>query len=369
MGASDAPGRIDSHLRVDWGSKGRWFKSSRPDPTFGSQLRAAPCSIPARTEIPVHVQTRAERSPKCIRERRRWVGLKFAWNRHEDRPVKARPLAADQVEDLGTASPRIEIKMTRSPRRTLPRRTLAWAAVSVALVSLAFRAQPAAADIGVWSVSDTSGESGESVDLLIACGGCVPGIPGGALVGPRLPVSLLPLRNSLYRRQCPSGLCTPTAPAPPAAPPYLPLGVAQPLQGDERAPETAVRLGIPIPRTVRDHGESAIREWLANMNRLRFQVPDATPGPYKFVIYCRGCAKGPEGSLIQVPSTTPRQRALLRRRYDEEVFRIMSSGVHRAGGGTGGTPRDPRQRIATAIVVVGVVVARRFAASGTARNR
>ena len=129
-----------------------------------------------------------------------------------------------------------------------------------------------------------------------------------------------------------------------------------------------MRLGIPIPRTVREHGESATREWLANMNRLRFQVPDATPGSYKFVIYCRDCTKGPEGSLIQAPSVTPRQRALLRRRYDEEVFRIIPSGVHRAEGGTGGMPRDPRQRIATALVVVGVVAARRFAAPGTARS-
>jgi hypothetical protein len=49
------------------------------------------------------------------------------------------------------------IKMTRSPRRTL-----AGAAVSVAVVSLALvRAEPAVADIGVWSVSKTSGEPGE----------------------------------------------------------------------------------------------------------------------------------------------------------------------------------------------------------------
>jgi hypothetical protein len=240
----------------------------------------------------------------------------------------------------------------------LAKRTPAWAAVAVALISLPLaRAEPAAADIGVWSVSETSGEPGERVDLFIACGGCVPGIPGGALVGPRLPVSLLPLRSSLYRRQCPSGLCTPTAPAPPAAPPYLPLGVAHPLRGDERAPETAARLDIAIPSTVRDYGESAIRDWLANMNRLRFQVPDAKPGPYKFVIYCKDCTEGREGSLIQVPSVTPRQRALLRRRYDEKVFRILASRVHRAEGGTGGTLQGPP----TALVVAGFA-ARRFAA-------
>ena len=243
--------------------------------------------------------------------------------------------------------------MTRSPKRTL-----AWAAISAALVSFALaHAEPAAADIGVWSVSEPSGEPGERIDLIIACGGCVPGIPGGALVGPRLPVSLLPLRSSLYRRQCPSGLCTPTAPTPPAAPPHLPLGVAHPLQGDERNPEAAARLGVPIPSTVRDGGGSAVREWLANMNRLRFQVPDAKAGPYKFVIYCRDCTKGPEGSLIQAPSATARQRALLRRRYDEEIFRITSPGVHRAEVTTAGRPRDPR----TAPVVAGFAV-RRFAA-------
>jgi len=240
-------------------------------------------------------------------------------------------------------------KMTRSPRHTLARAT-----ISIALVSLALaRAEPAAADIGVWSVSETSGEPGERVDLFVACGGCVPGIPGGALVGPRLPVALLPLRNSLYRRQCPSGLCTPTAPAPPATPPYLPLGVAHPLQGDERAPETAARFGIPVPSAVRDRGDSAIRGWLANMNRLRFQIPEAKPGRYKFVIYCRGCTEGPDGSLIQAPSATPRQRALLRRRYDEEVFRIMPSAFHPVEDQTGGTKQGPRQRIATTLVAAG----------------
>ena len=272
------------------------------------------------------------------------------------------------MEDLGTASPRIPpgmFKLPRSPRRTHARPVVSVALVALAVVSLAWvRAEPGVADIGVWSVSETSGEPGERVDLFVACGGCVPGIPGGALVGPRLPVSLLPLRNSLYRGQCPSGLCTPTAPTPPTASPYLPLGVAHPLLGDERAPETAVRLGIPVPSAVRDHGESAIRGWLANMNRLRFQVPDAKPGRYKFVIYCRGCVGGPEGGLIQAPSATPHQRALLRRRYDEEVFRIMPAGVPRADSDTGGTPWLLAGASLAALGIAGVVAARRFRSNG-----
>ena len=136
------------------------------------------------------------------------------------------------------------------------------------------------------------------------------------------------------------------------------------MQGDERAPETAVRLGIPVPSTVRDHGESAIRGWLANMNRLRFQIPDAKPGPYKFVIYCRGCVEGPEGGLIQAPSATPRQRALLRRRYDEEVFRIMPAGVPRAEAETGGTPWLLAGAGLAALVIAGFVAARRFRSTG-----
>jgi hypothetical protein len=245
-------------------------------------------------------------------------------------------------------------RWTRSPRRTLA------GAVSVGLVSLAlFRSEPAAADIGVWSLSETSGEPGELVDLFVACGGCVPGIPGGALVGPRLPVSLLPLRSSLYRRQCPSGLCTPTAPTPPAAPPYLPLGVAVPLRGDERTLEGAERLGAPIPDAISRHGRVAIQHWLANMNRLRFQIPDAKPGPYKFVIYCRGCVKGPEGALIQTPSVTPHQRALLRKQ-PEELLRISPMSRPPAGDETGETWWLLAGVGLTALTVSAIVAVRRF---------
>jgi hypothetical protein len=246
----------------------------------------------------------------------------------------------------------------------LPRRTLAGAAVSVGLVSLAlFRSESAGADIGVWSLSTTSGEPGERVDLFVACGGCVPGIPGGALVGPRLPVSLVPLRNSLYRRRCPSGLCTPTAPTPPAAPPYLPVGVAVPLRDDERTLEGAERLGAPIPEAVSRHDRVAIQHWLANMNRLRFQIPDAKPGPYKFVIYCRGCVKGPEGALIQTPSVTPHQRALLRKQ-PEELLRILPMSRPPAGDESGGTPWLLAGAGLAALVMAGFVAARRFRSTG-----
>jgi hypothetical protein len=226
--------------------------------------------------------------------------------------------------------------MTRvSPLRW---RSFAWAVAAATLVSLAVgHLETAGADIGVWSVSRTSGVPGEPVEVLIGCGGCVPGLPGTARVGPRLPVSLLPLRSSLYRgahRWCVRGTCTPTAPAPPASAPFLPLGVALPLRGGERAPEAAKRLEIrfpnAVPDAVRDHGAGAVRQWLANMNRLRFGIPDAEPGLYKFVIYCRDCVEGREGALIQNPSATPAQRALLREQR-EEVLRILPASGGRAG--------------------------------------
>jgi len=87
---------------------------------------------------------------------------------------------------------------------------------------------------------------------------------------------------------------------------------------------------------VRRHGEDAIRDWLANTNRLRFRIPDAKPGLYKYVIYCKGCISGPEGGLIQTPSATPRQRALLREQ-SEEVLHILPPGDQPAAEEAGGT--------------------------------
>lgn len=139
--------------------------------------------------------------------------------------------------------------------------------------------------------------------------------------------------------------------------------MAVPLRGDERTLEEAERLGAPIPDATRRHGRSAIHDWLANMNRLRFQIPDAKPGRYKFVIYCRGCVKGPEGALIQTPSTTPHQRALLRGQ-PEELLRILPVSRPPAGDETGGTPWLLAGAGLAALVVAGFVAARRFRSTG-----
>jgi hypothetical protein len=99
------------------------------------------------------------------------------------------------------------------------------------------------------------------------------------------------------------------------------------------------------------------------MNRLRFRIPNAKPGRYKFVIYCRGCVKGPEGGLIQMASVTPHQRALLRKQ-PEEVLRIMPAGVHRVGDDSGGTPWLLAGAGLAALVMAGFVAARRFRSAG-----
>jgi len=114
---------------------------------------------------------------------------------------------------------------------------------------------------------------------------------------------------------------------------------------------------------VRRHGEGAIREWLANTNRLRFRIPNAKPGLYKYVIYCKDCIRGPEGALIQLPSATPRQRALLREQ-SEEVLHILPAGDHPAAEETGETPWLLAGLGLTALAFAAAVAVRRLRRTG-----
>ena len=209
--------------------------------------------------------------------------------------------------------------MTAGLAASVPRVLRALAAsvaATIVVVPTLVDVQPARADIGIESVSRTSGFPGEPVDLLVACGGCLPRTV-------RLPVSLLPAGSAPGRR-------SPTAREPPGNAPYVPLGNAVPLHGGARI---ASRLGLAIPDAVARRGAGAVREWVTSINRLRFRIPDAEPGLYTYVVYCEGCQRGPGGSLI---TNTSEKRELLR--------------IRAAGEPTGGGP------VTTwLMVVVGVV--------------
>jgi hypothetical protein len=188
-------------------------------------------------------------------------------------------------------------------------------AATIVVAAMLVGVQPARADIGIESVSRTSGFPGEPVDLLVACGGCLP-------CTVRLPVSLLPVGSSPGRR-------SPTAPESPASAPYVPLGNAVPLAGGARL---ASRLGLEIPNAVERRRAGALRAWVASTNRLRFRIPNAEPGLYSYVVYCEGCQRGPGGSLI---TNTGEQRELLRIRATGEptgagpvtIWLIVAAGV------------------------------------------
>lgn len=201
-------------------------------------------------------------------------------------------------------------------------------------------ARPASADIGIESVTRTSGVPGDRVDLLIGCGGC----------GPRthLPISLLPAGDSPGRHPCRGTSCATRAPAPPASAPYVPLGTAVPLGGGLRL---ARRLGLEIPAPVRRRGPGAIREYVASGNRLRFRIPDADPGLYTYVIFCCGLSPPGGGSLIGHPQRRGdrNQSRLAHALADGEFLRIEAGAV----------PPDesagPRWPVWTAISVLGLL--------------
>src|ERR687897_523280 len=149
--------------------------------------------------------------------------------------------------------------------------------VALALLLALVNAPQAEADIGIQSVSQTSGAAGERVQLLIYCGGCLPDHVG-------LPVSLLPVGPSPHRHPCRGTSCASTAPEAPMSAPYVQLGVASPLRGGE---ETARRLGLRIPDSVEQRGAEAGRGWGASIGGLRFRIPPVDPGEYTYVIYCK----------------------------------------------------------------------------------
>jgi hypothetical protein len=98
------------------------------------------------------------------------------------------------------------------------------------------------------------------------------------------------------------------------------------------------------------------------MDRLRFRIPDAKPGLYKFAIYCKDCVKGPEGALIQWPSATVRQRARLRAQ-GEELLRILPAGNGAADPepGPSGIPSWTVGVGVGALALIGLLVVRRVA--------
>jgi hypothetical protein len=216
----------------------------------------------------------------------------------------------------------------------------ATVAATILVAAVLVGVQPASADIGIESVSRSSGIPGEQVDLLIYCGGCLPRAV-------RLPVSLLPAGDSPGRHPCRATSCARTAPAPPASAPYVPLGIAIPLHGGAGI---ASRLGLEIPDAVELRGAGAVRQWVASINRLRFQIPDAEPGLYTYVVYC--CGRAPGGDLIGHPERRPSwNRARLAYAREHGQFLRVRPGASRAD-----EPGGPPWPLWTAIAALTLIV-------------
>jgi hypothetical protein len=237
-----------------------------------------------------------------------------------------------------------------------------WRASSViafALLVSVVCAQPAGADIGLGSVSRSSGTPGQRVQLLIYCGGCLPDRI-------RLPVSLLPVGSSPYRHPCRGTSCASTAPAPPTSAPYVPLGVASPLRGGEGI---AQRLGLRIPDSVERRGAQAVRDWVASVNGLRFRIPDAEPGIYTYVIYCclTGGGEGRGGDLIGHPNRRAswNRARLANARTEGELLRILpeSDSAVARGDVEEGMPWPVVAAAAGALALIALVALRRFRAA------
>jgi hypothetical protein len=145
----------------------------------------------------------------------------------------------------------------RTPRRS------AWFVVALAAVLAA--AKPAAADVGVDSVSPHAAGPGDTVTLRIYCGGCTPGMS--------FPISLVPAAERPRPEPCGShALCTPASSGAPTDPPFISLGRSDPASR---------------------HASRG-----CCLSGLRFEVPEVEPGRYAFVIYCAACHAGPKGSMI-----------------------------------------------------------------------
>jgi hypothetical protein len=186
------------------------------------------------------------------------------------------------------------MKSLRSPRTLTA--TLAAALALAALIAVT----PARADVGVATVSTHHGAPGATIDLTLGCGFCFPPCvgpkgerhPKGFDHGPCMlgtkddppasfGVSLVRSKEAPQRHPCGDGpVCTPTVPSPPHRAPFTFLGRAVPPPGGND-PE-----GGDPPRY-----------------RLRFTVPDLTPGTYTYEIWCGVCAAGRRGALIGAPDS------------------------------------------------------------------
>ena len=128
----------------------------------------------------------------------------------------------------------------------------------------------ARADIGLVSISRTSGRPG---DRIIARFG------GYDREWPRMPVYLVPAGRAPHRAPCDDlvagAVCEARVAKPPGGTPYTLLG----------------RIHYAPP----------------TRGRFRFRVPRVASGVYAFLVYCAPCYKGPGGSLID---TGPRFRIL-----------------------------------------------------------
>jgi hypothetical protein len=148
--------------------------------------------------------------------------------------------------------------------------------LTIAIVALlALAATPARAAVGVEAVSTHHGAPGATITLTLGCGFCFGDPPAS------LGVSLVRSKEAPQRQRCGEGpICAPTPLGPPHLPPFTFLGRALPPPGGND-PEGGDR-----PRY-----------------RLRFTVPDLTPGTYTYEIWCGVCAAGKRGTLIGAPNS------------------------------------------------------------------
>jgi hypothetical protein len=145
-----------------------------------------------------------------------------------------------------------------------------WIAAAVGLGGMLLIVPAARADIGLVSISRTSGHPGDRV---------VARFGGYDQPWPHMPLYLVPAPRAPRVRPClvhgvPTG-CLARVRRAPRGSPFTPLG----------------RIRYAPPRS----------------GRFAFRVPRLAPGYYSLVIYCAPCYKGPGGSLID---TGPRFRIL-----------------------------------------------------------
>lgn len=179
---------------------------------------------------------------------------------------------------------------TMDPNSRQRRRAGAGAALGLLAATLGlllWLAPPASADVGVERVSRESARPGDVVVVTVGCGFCFPPCVGP--VGDRHP-------QGYSHGPCMLG----TKKSPPAS---FPLSLV-PLERAGRPGDVIRRrLGLALPPPGgNDPGSGEPPRY-----RLRFQVPDLPPGPYRFVIHCDTCKPGRAVALI--PSGQLRIRA------------------------------------------------------------